>query len=125
VYAWSLRLTASACPQLVIQQIHNTLVARQLVPKGPKRFELILHFFGYADDTPEVRALRIKQANLVGPAGYISTDDTQSIELAQRGTIRGAHATSVIEMGRGNPEQQDTVMTESCAAPIGSRSMRF
>jgi hypothetical protein len=61
-------------PQLVIQQIHNTLVARQLLPKGPDHFELIFHFFGYEDDTPELRALRIKQANLVGPAGYISME---------------------------------------------------
>src|SRR6516162_5592144 len=60
----------SIFPQLVLQQIHNTLVARQLLPKGPSNFELIFHFFGYADDTPELRALRIKQANLVGPAGY-------------------------------------------------------
>ena len=32
-------------PQLVVQQIHNTLVARQLLPKGPSSFELILRFF--------------------------------------------------------------------------------
>ena len=30
-------------PQLVIQQIHNTLVCRQLLPKGPSNFELIFH----------------------------------------------------------------------------------
>jgi anthranilate 1,2-dioxygenase large subunit len=100
-------------PQLVIQQIHNTLVARQILPKGPDNFELIFHFFGYADDTPELRALRIKQANLVGPAGYISMEDTEATELVQRGTVRDADATSVIEMSRGNPEQQDTVITES------------
>lgn len=100
-------------PQLVIQQIHNTLVARQLLPKGPNSFELIFHFFGYADDTPELRELRLKQANLVGPAGYISMEDTEATELVQRGTIRDAEATSVIEMARGNPGQQDTVITES------------
>ena len=58
-------------PQLVVQQIHNTLVARQLLPKGPSNFELVFHFFGCADDTPELRELRMLQANLVGPAGYI------------------------------------------------------
>jgi anthranilate 1,2-dioxygenase large subunit len=100
-------------PQLVIQQIHNTLVARQLLAKGPDSFELIFHFFGYTDDTPEMRALRIKQANLVGPAGYISMEDTEATELVQRGTVRDAEATSVIEMSRGNPDQQDTVITES------------
>ncbi|CAJ5407309.1 aromatic-ring-hydroxylating dioxygenase, alpha subunit [Burkholderia pseudomallei] len=100
-------------PQLVIQQIHNTLVARQLLPKGPKNFELIFHFFGYADDTPELRNLRIKQANLVGPAGYISMEDTEATELVQRGTVRDANAASVIEMARGNPFFNDTATTES------------
>jgi len=100
-------------PQLVIQQIHNTLVARQLLPKGPDSFELIFHFFGYADDTPQMRALRIKQANLVGPAGYISMEDTEATELVQRGTIRDGDASSVLEMSRGNPDQQDTVISES------------
>ena len=64
-------------------------------------------------DTPELRALRIKQANLVGPAGYISMEDTEATELVQRGTIRDGDATSIIEMSRGNPDQQDTVITES------------
>jgi anthranilate 1,2-dioxygenase large subunit len=49
----------------------------------------------------------------VGPAGYISMEDTEATELVQRGTIRDAGATSVIEMSRGNPDQQDTVITES------------
>ena len=102
----------SIFPQLVIQQIHNTLVARQLLPKGPGNFELVFHFFGYADDTPELRALRIKQANLVGPAGYISMEDTEATELVQRGTAGDPKAHSVIDMGIGNPHQQDSMISE-------------
>jgi anthranilate 1,2-dioxygenase large subunit len=100
-------------PQLVIQQIHNTLVARQLLPKGPDHFELVFHFFGYEDDTAELRKLRIKQANLVGPAGYISMEDTEATELVQRGTIRDGDANSVIEMSRAAPNEQATLITES------------
>jgi anthranilate 1,2-dioxygenase large subunit len=100
-------------PQLVVQQIHNTLVARQLLTKGPDNFELILHFFGYADDTPEMRALRIKQANLVGPAGYISMEDTEATEMVQRGTKRDPASCSVIEMSKDKPDQEDTLITES------------
>ena len=100
-------------PQLVIQQIHNTLVARQILPKGPDHFELVFHFFGYQDDTPDMRKLRIKQANLVGPAGYISMEDTEATELVQRGTARDGDLTSVIEMSRSAPDQQDTLITES------------
>ena len=103
----------SIFPQLVLQQIHNTLVARQLLPKGPSNFELIFHFFGYADDTPELRALRIKQANLVGPAGYISMEDTEATELVQRGIPRHDETESLILMGRDRPEQQDSLITES------------
>ncbi|MGC1305030.1 MAG: anthranilate 1,2-dioxygenase large subunit AndAc [Caulobacteraceae bacterium] len=99
-------------PQLVLQQIHNTLVARQLLPKGPNNFELIFHFFGYDDDTPELRALRIKQANLVGPAGYISMEDTEATELVQAGVVRDGDATSVIEMAKSAPDQNDTLITE-------------
>jgi anthranilate 1,2-dioxygenase large subunit len=99
-------------PQLVIQQIHNTLVARQLLPKGPHHFELVFHFFGYEDDTPELRLLRIKQANLVGPAGYISMEDTTATELVQRGTVRDGDATSVIEMARGTNDE-NTMISES------------
>jgi len=100
-------------PQLVIQQIHNTLVARQLLPKGPDHFELVFHFFGYEDDTPELRRLRIKQANLVGPAGYISMEDTEVTELVQKGTFRDGDATSVIEMAKDEPEQENTLITET------------
>ena len=100
-------------PQLVIQQIHNTLVARQILPKGPDKFELVFHFFGYEDDTPEMRALRIKQANLVGPAGYISMEDTEATELVQRGTIRDGESTSVMDMGIAKPERIETLITES------------
>jgi len=99
-------------PQLVVQQIHNTLVARQILPKGPNNFELIFHFFGYVDDTPEMRKLRIKQANLVGPAGFISMEDTEATELVQQGTYRDAMATSVIEMAKDSPDQNDTLITE-------------
>src|SRR3546814_19511880 len=72
-------------PNLVIQQIHNTLAARQLLPKAPNNFELILHLFGYEDDTPELRELRFLQANHVGHAGYIAMEAT----VAKTGSATG------------------------------------
>ena len=100
-------------PQLVIQQIHNTLVARQLLAKAPDCFELVFHYFGYEDDTPELREMRLLQANLVGPAGYISMEDTEATELVQRGTIRDGHKSSFMGMGLDRPEQTDSNITES------------
>ena len=100
-------------PQLVIQQIHNTLVARQLLPKEPDGFELVFHFFGYEDDDAELRRLRLKQANLVGPAGYISMEDTEATELVQQGVVRDGAVNSVIDMARDAPDQTETLITES------------
>lgn len=99
-------------PQLIIQQIHNTLVARQLLPKGPDNFELIFHFFGYEDDTPELRQLRLLQANLVGPAGYISMEDTEATELVQRATRMDPEKHSYLGMGLGVPPEQNSSITE-------------
>jgi anthranilate 1,2-dioxygenase large subunit len=103
----------SIFPQLILQQIHNTLCARQLLPKGPNHYELVFHYFGYEDDTPELRALRIKQANLVGPAGYVSMEDTEATELVQRGTARDGEEHSIIEMARSAPGEQSTMITEA------------
>lgn len=93
-------------PQLVVMQIQNTLAVRQLLPKGPSNFELIFHFFGYEDDTPEMRHHRIKQANLVGPAGLISMEDTEATELVQWGTVRDGDECSMADMGRDAPENE-------------------
>ena len=100
-------------PSTVIQQIHNTLAIRQVLPKSAGEFELVFHFFGYADDDAGLRALRLKQANLAGPAGYISMEDTEATELVQRGTVRDGDKHSYIAMAREAPEQMDTVITEN------------
>ena len=62
-------------PSLVVQQIQNTLATRQILPKGPDRFELVFAFFGFEEDDESIRRIRIKQANLAGPAGYVSLED--------------------------------------------------
>lgn len=100
-------------PQLVIQQIHNTLVARQLLTKGSGNFELVFHFFGYEDDTPELREMRMLQANLVGPAGYISMEDTEATELVQRATARDPQEQSFMGMALDVPHESHSAITEN------------
>ena len=64
----------------------------------------------------QIRGARIgmlfQQANLVGPAGYISMEDTEATELVQQGTYRDPLATSVIDMAKHAPEQENTLITE-------------
>ena len=59
------------------------------------------------DDTPEMRAHRIKQANLVGPAGLISMEDTLATELVQFAT-KGSGATAMADIGRDASDAQQT-----------------
>jgi len=97
----------SIFPQLVVQQIQNSLAVRQLLPKGPQNFELIFNFFGYSDDSPEMVMHRIKQANLVGPAGLVSMEDTFATELVQSGTVRAGDVFSVADLGRDASDEDN------------------
>ena len=94
-------------PQAVVTQIQNSLAVRQILPKGPTNYELIFHFFGYTDDTPEMRTHRIKQANLVGPAGLISMEDTFATELVQFAT-NGSGGTAIADMGLDTLDAKQT-----------------
>ncbi|MEM7541197.1 MAG: SRPBCC family protein [Pseudomonadota bacterium] len=101
-------------PSMVIQQIHNTLAVRQVLPKSTDEFELVFHFFGYADDDPQLRAMRIKQANLAGPAGYISMEDTEATELVQRAVSSCAPGdASYVGMGDEIQDRQSSLITEN------------
>lgn len=100
-------------PSLIIQQISNTLATRQLVPLGVDRFELLVTYFGYEDDDAEVRAMRIKQSNLIGPAGLIALEDGYAVELVQRAVSYDNRATSYIELGGRGTGDQDSLVTET------------
>ena len=70
-------------PNLIIQQQSNTLAMCQIVPIDAHSFDLAWTFFGYADDTQEMRQRRLRQANLMGPAGLVSHDDSEAMQLSQ------------------------------------------
>jgi anthranilate 1,2-dioxygenase large subunit len=86
-------------PSIVVQQILNTLATRQIRPKSPNEFELYWTYFGYADDDEELTQIRLKQANFIGPSGYISMEDGEAARLVQQGIVRERDRFSVIEMG--------------------------
>lgn len=89
----------SVFPGFVLQQIQNCLAVRQVLPKGTARTELNWTYIGYADDTPEQRKVRLKQSNLVGPAGFISMEDGAVGGFVQRGIAGAADHEAVVEMG--------------------------
>ena len=90
----------SIFPGFVNQQIYNTLALRQLIPLGPDKCELHWTCFGYKDDDPELRAMRLTQANLIGPAGFVSMEDGAIGEYVRKGIGgSGREKNAVLEMG--------------------------
>ena len=100
-------------PSLVVQQIQNAIALRQVVPRGTERTDLNWIYIGFADDTPEQRLTRLKQANLVGPAGYISMEDGCVGGFVQRGAEGAPDAQSVLEMGGTEAQGGESRVTEA------------
>jgi phenylpropionate dioxygenase-like ring-hydroxylating dioxygenase large terminal subunit len=100
-------------PGFVLHQIRNSLAARQVVPKGVDRTELHWTLFGFADDDEEMTRRRLLQANLVGPAGFISMEDGAATGFVQRGVAGSPERASVIAMGGANVGSGDSRLTET------------
>jgi anthranilate 1,2-dioxygenase large subunit len=64
----------SLFPSVVLHQQANTLGMRHIIPKGPHSFELCWTFYGYADEDAALTRLRLRHANLYGPAGYVAME---------------------------------------------------
>jgi anthranilate 1,2-dioxygenase large subunit len=89
----------SVFPSSVFVQISNSLAIRRIRPRGIDEFEVFQTMLGYADDPPEMTRHRLRQANLVGPAGLVSMEDGEAIEIAHRATRPDPERSSVIELG--------------------------
>ena len=55
----------------------------------------------------------VLQANLVGPAGYISMEDGAATGFVQRGVAASPERASVIEMGGSSVASGDSRITET------------
>ena len=103
----------SVFPGFVLQQIQNCLAVRQVLPKGAGRTELNWTYFGYVSDTAEQRKVRLKQSNLVGPAGFISMEDGAVGGFVQRGIAGAQNMEAVVEMGGGATGSSEGRATET------------
>ena len=103
----------SVFPGFVLQQIRNSLAVRQVLPTGQESTELNWTYLGFEDDTPEMDTMRLKQANLIGPSGFVSMEDGAVGSFVQRG-IRCADAEySVVQMGGSGIGSVDYRATET------------
>ncbi len=101
-------------PSLIIQQQVNSLSTRHIVPRGQGEFDFVWTHFGFADDTPEMTQRRLRQANLFGPAGFVSADDGEVIEFSQSGFRQAGDAGSTLcELGGTGTEGTEHMVTET------------
>jgi salicylate 5-hydroxylase large subunit len=87
-------------PSVIVQQQVNSLSTRHIVPRGAGEFDFVWTHIGFADDTPEMTQRRLRQANLFGPAGFVSADDGEVIEFSQDGFKQwGPDGATLVELG--------------------------
>ena len=100
-------------PSVIVQQQVNSVSTRHIIPRGPDGFDFYWTHFGFADDTPEMTRRRLRQANLFGPAGYVSADDGEVIEMQQQGFVTRDDATTISELGGRDVGSSDHMVTET------------
>jgi len=100
-------------PSVILQQQVNSLSTRQIIPIGPSKLDFVWTHFGFEDDSPEMHARRMRQANLFGPAGYVSADDGEVIELSQRGVTQDHEFVALCELGGTDVADSDHMVTET------------
>ena len=96
----------SVFPNFVLQQIHNSIAVRLVLPKGPDETELQWTYIGFEDDDAAMTERRLRQGNLVGAAGYISMEDGCIGGLVQRAIRYNDEDSGVVMMGGYDAEPQ-------------------
>ncbi|CAN7254245.1 aromatic ring-hydroxylating dioxygenase subunit alpha [Pseudoduganella sp. LjRoot289] len=100
-------------PSVIFQQQVNSVSTRHIQPNGKGSFDFVWTHFGFEDDTPEMTERRLIQANLFGPAGFVSADDGEVIELSQNGFEQKPGHRTVAELGGYGAENTDHMVTET------------
>ena len=100
-------------PSVIFQQQVNSVSTRHIQPNGKGSFDFVWTHFGFEDDTPEMTERRLIQANLFGPAGFVSADDGEVIELSQNGFEQKPSHRTVAELGGYEAGNTDHMVTET------------
>lgn len=100
-------------PSVIVQQQVNSLSTRHIQPRGPGAFDFVWTHFGFADDDAEMTRRRLRQANLFGPAGYVSADDGEVIEFQQEGFRQHPSGRTVVELGGREVGNTEHMVTET------------
>ena len=100
-------------PSLIIQQQVNSLSTRHIQPVEPGVFDFVWTHFGFENDSEEMTQRRLRQANLFGPAGFVSADDGEVIEFVQQAFAANPQARTINEQDGTGVHNTDHNVTET------------
>jgi len=110
---WSVTM-ATIWPNLIVQREMNTLGVRQIVPCGPHEFIMKWTMFGFAGDDETMTRHRLRQGNLMGPAGFLGLEDNEAIKFVQDGMQHVPNGRHLVKL---DPQAQagtaDTLISEA------------
>jgi len=100
-------------PSVILQQQVNSVSTRHIQPDGHGAFNFEWTHFGFDDDDAAMTRRRLRQANLFGPAGFVSADDGEVIEFSQRGFESKPAHRALAELGGRDVGDTDHMVTET------------
>ncbi len=100
-------------PSVVFQQQVNSVSTRHIQPDGHGAFDFVWTHFGFEDDSDEMHQRRLCQANLFGPAGFVSADDGEVIEFSQQAFESKPEHRALAELGGREVGETDHMVTET------------
>ncbi|MBU2091035.1 MAG: Rieske 2Fe-2S domain-containing protein, partial [Alphaproteobacteria bacterium] len=110
---WSVTMS-TIWPNLIVQREMNTLGVRHIVPEGPNQFTMIWTMFGFEGDDEEMTRHRLRQGNLMGPAGFLGLEDNEAIKFVQDGMKNVPNGQHLVALDPGTPAgTADTLISES------------
>lgn len=101
-------------PNLIVQRQMNTMGVRQIIPNGPNSMVMQWTMFGYEDDTPEMTRHRLRQGNLMGPAGFLGLEDNEALKFVQEGLRNSSTDNNVVKLDAGHQGTARNLISESC-----------
>jgi apoptosis-inducing factor 3 len=109
---WSVTM-ATIWPNLIVQREMNTLGVRQIVPSGPHEFIMKWTMFGFEGDDEDMTRHRLRQGNLMGPAGFLGLEDNEAIKFVQDGMQRVPNGKHLVKLDPENTGTADTLISEA------------
>jgi salicylate 5-hydroxylase large subunit len=100
-------------PSVILQQQVNSVSTRHIQPTGHGSFDFVWTHFAFEDDDEEMLQRRLRQANLFGPAGFVSADDGEVIEFSQQGFAQKPFHRTIVELGGCDIGDTDHMVTET------------